>query len=415
VLRNPGGSGSFLLVSGATNLNNVSCLTAELNLSSSFNSATFDFGFNFNTQSGNGNPAPPFTIDNFEVTSPATSIASTNAQTASEYLGANAKVNFFASNGELLATIENLSSHDYGCTTVTIDRSGTSSVTNSGQTYKYASKTIMVTPTTNNSSGEYRITLYYSGSERSGWLAATGNSASQIKALKTIGSVASATDAITTEATTTEGAFGTGYGYTATFNTGFSGFSIGTNASPLEVSLLDFSAKRAENVVALAWSTASETQNDYFVVEKSIDGKQFVFLTKEKSKGSGAQVRHYTSLDKTPSVGLNYYRLKAIDFAGKETFSKIQAVLFAEKTQAKIYPNPTKADFVSLSLEAEKEGNYGIEWYDIMGRLRHTEKQAAQKGLNVWESNISNLESGVYFVRINGVNQTLQTIRFIKL
>ena len=81
----------------------------------------------------------------------------------SVYLGPNADVYLYSStDGELLARIQNLSSHDYGCTSIEIDRAGTgaSQFWNTNTPNYLMNKTFRVIPANNNSSGQYTITLY---------------------------------------------------------------------------------------------------------------------------------------------------------------------------------------------------------------------------------------------------------------
>ena len=82
-----------------------------------------------------------------------------------QYLGPNATAYFYdPETGNLQARIKNLSDHDYGCTTVEIDRSGKDTTAWVGG-YQITKKTFLVTPSINNSSGNYEITLYYRASE----------------------------------------------------------------------------------------------------------------------------------------------------------------------------------------------------------------------------------------------------------
>ena len=183
----------------------------------------------------------------------------------------------------------------------------------------------------------------------------------------------------------------------------------------IPINLIDFTATKAPKSVNLAWSTASEIQSSHFEIEKSLDGKQFSFLEKLQSIGNSNSIKQYTTLDNTPSVGVNYYRLKSVDIDGKETFSKIVSVDFIEKTKAKVFPNPTNNNQVTLSLETANEGVYQIEWLDLVGRVRQTQTKTAFSGINNWETNVSSLENGIYLVRIRSGKQVLETIRFIKM
>ena len=231
----PNQTALFSILSGFYNKNNDACITqTSVPLPASLDNANFDIGFNFPTAASNGNPAPTLTIDNFRIDAAPTPIATTLNQSVTEYLGPNSTVYFVPNPGEVIVKIENLTAHDYGLTTMTIDRAGTASVQNAGGTYKYASKSVLITPTNNNPTGSYKISLFYTQAEKDGWVTSSGMPLANIKVLKSPGTIAAATDVNTAEGVPTVTAFGTGFSYQAQFNSGFSGFTIGArNATQL--------------------------------------------------------------------------------------------------------------------------------------------------------------------------------------
>ena len=112
----------------------------------------------------------------------------------------------------------------------------------------------------------------------------------------------------------------------------FSTFAIGNksggfNALPIE--LINFTATLNEQKNNLDWATASESNNDYFEVEKSTNGTDFEFLDKVKSKsanGTSRYVLNYSTIDENPFNGYNYYRLKQVNFDGTFEYSKIVVI-----------------------------------------------------------------------------------------
>jgi hypothetical protein len=261
------------------------------------------------------------------------------------------------------------------------------------------------------------MTLYYTAAERDGWIAAAGGyTAGEIKVNKTLGTIATATDATTTFVLTTAAALGANYGYTGQFSTGFSGFAIGASPASLAVDLLSFAGKKEQKEVKLTWETASEYESDYFLIEKSLDGKQFSALGQVKGRGISSQKQQYDMFDKTPSVGVNYYRLTAVDKAGKETNAQIVAVNFTEKATVTIYPNPSNRSNITLNYNTESKGHVLIEWVDIVGRVRKQVQENLIEGSNQFPIDLSDLESGLYFVRTRRDTQIgdMPVIRFIK-
>lgn len=154
--------------------------------------------------------------------------------TATVDLGPNADVFFYSANGRILARVKNLSDFNYGCTEVKIDRAGSTAkdYTTNAAIEKVADKTISITPTNNNPTGSYELTLFYKAAEVAGWKAATGLLWEDAKILKTPNAVSTYTPGTVPIASVVaqasiKSAYGSDSTITATFTTGFSGFAVG--------------------------------------------------------------------------------------------------------------------------------------------------------------------------------------------
>jgi hypothetical protein len=160
------------------------------------------------------------------------------------YLGPYADLYFYSSaDDELMARIQNLTSFNYGCTEVTIDRAGNTSAqfwNNDVSSYLF-SKSIKITPTNNTTAGNYQITLYYTGAEVNGWQVPTGRLFADGQIIKvsngfSIPDVTPSNPHLddVTIAGATAGTIGTSHSIKSEFkNTGFSGFGAGYPCSPL--------------------------------------------------------------------------------------------------------------------------------------------------------------------------------------
>ena len=104
-------------------------------------------------------------------------------------------------------------------------------------------------------------------------------------------------------------------------------FSINT-ASPLPVELVSFTGTLLEEQIAvlLKWITASEKNNDYFTIWKSIDGYNWDIINITQGSGSSQQILEYIYLDRDPNTGINYYNLSQTDFDGETEFFGIISV-----------------------------------------------------------------------------------------
>lgn len=108
--------------------------------------------------------------------------------------------------------------------------------------------------------------------------------------------------------------------------------------SPMPVELLSFDANTdAQNNVKINWSTATETNSDYFTVEKSFDGTNWEIIGFVTSAGNSNQQIDYTFTDNNAQEGVSYYRLKQTDFDGKFEYFAAVAVEVASISNFEIY------------------------------------------------------------------------------
>ncbi|MBL0105287.1 MAG: hypothetical protein IPP51_16840 [Bacteroidetes bacterium] len=90
------------------------------------------------------------------------------------------------------------------------------------------------------------------------------------------------------------------------------------------IKLINFDAILRQNKVRLNWSTATETNNNYFTVERSGDGEHFEKVTTQRGAGNSSTTRTYEAVDEFPLPGYSFYRLKQTDFDGHYTYSDIK-------------------------------------------------------------------------------------------
>ena len=130
------------------------------------------------------------------------------------------------------------------------------------------------------------------------------------------------------------------------------GFSGGGS---LPIELIDFNAIMNEDRVEITWTTASEINNDYFIVERSEDALDWIEVIKISGAGHSVSIIDYFEIDKEPLSGLSYYRLTQVDFDGEQETFNIIPVENAIKGEGimNIYPNPVnKGECISLSFES---------------------------------------------------------------
>lgn len=114
------------------------------------------------------------------------------------------------------------------------------------------------------------------------------------------------------------------------------------NAAALPVTLVSFNAKVIENQAFLEWKTSSETNSDFFEVQRSIDGKNWNAIGKITASQNTSVDQVYNFIDANPKLGTNIYRLKMVDQDGTFAYSSLESLSFKAPVNMTFYPNPTQ-------------------------------------------------------------------------
>ncbi|MDZ4822374.1 MAG: hypothetical protein SH856_02835 [Flavobacteriales bacterium] len=112
----------------------------------------------------------------------------------------------------------------------------------------------------------------------------------------------------------------------------------------LPVELISFDAEQKGNAVELVWSTQTESNNDYFLLQRSLEDMNWMDIGVVDGNGSTQQAHLYTFHDAQPPQGMNYYRFLQVDFNGMSGYSNVESVNF-KNTSSVILPNPNNGVF----------------------------------------------------------------------
>lgn len=190
--------------------------------------------------------------------------------------------------------------------------------------------------------------------------------------------------------------------------TSFSPFTFASDTvstsgvTPLPIELLMFSAQLNGTVVDLNWSTASETNNDFFSIEKTADGIHFEVVGTIQGAGNSTSVFNYSFMDVSPYSGVSYYRLKQTDYDGHVSYSNLSAVNFEKQTDlfVAVYPNPSDGNTFNLLLNSDHSEDVLTIVQDIYGNKIYSKVIAvSQNSENIYPVDFSQkLISGVYTI-----------------
>ncbi|MEI7977763.1 MAG: T9SS type A sorting domain-containing protein [Bacteroidota bacterium] len=195
------------------------------------------------------------------------------------------------------------------------------------------------------------------------------------------------------------------WGTTNTVNplNGTTALVIASTNAPLPVKLNSFNAEIKNKQTVLNWSTASETNNKGFEVQRSYDGIKFETIVFVNGIGNSNKIVNYNFIDNNNLSA--FYRLNQIDFDGNSELSKVVSVKNNEILLLQITPNP-----FANSIEIVTNKNIiSAEIIDITGKTKVLE---VINGTNA-SIDTHNLSNGVYFIRVNN-GETIITKRIIK-
>ena len=220
--------------------------------------------------------------------------------------------------------------------------------------------------------------------------------------------------------TGTNGSIG-GSDYTVTGSTScneFSPYILASSTNPLPIELLSFNAACDGNSVSINWQTASETNNNYFTIERSNDGATWETLATVPGAGNSNTTLSYSYTDNNSFQGTSYYRLKQTDFNGQsKTFSPVIVNCSDANSEntgiTRIYPNPaTNEVYVEISCMENTNGQLIV--HNTIGQKIIKRQLELLKGTNVYTIDISDFAVGIYPVTFNNEQGETWTKKIIK-
>lgn len=195
---------------------------------------------------------------------------------------------------------------------------------------------------------------------------------------------------------------------TTAYITSYSPFTFGAknpepDINPLPVTFAAFTGRQAGNSIVLEWTTLSEKDNDYFEIERSTDGVNFVTIGFVDGAGNSNSLISYQFIDNAPEQGQLYYRLSQVDFDGtREYADKIVTVFYSgdETGNLRVVPNPTSGLFRVVGSKAGGR----IELLSQSGMVIRI------IDINSFDAtiDISDLPSGIYVLRFVTDTKVLQ-------
>jgi len=179
-------------------------------------------------------------------------------------------------------------------------------------------------------------------------------------------------------------------------------FGSHTTVNALPVSLLSFEADRQGDAVELKWATASETNNNYFNIERSQDGTLFSDIGKIDGHGNSTEILNYAFTDPNPLIGTSYYRLRQTDYNGHSETFEMKAITITGDVTALAPPSPNPfTDHFNLEYSLAQETDITLQIVNLNGSILSEEKLHGNRGKNEYRFvNGATLRNGQYILRL---------------
>ena len=197
------------------------------------------------------------------------------------------------------------------------------------------------------------------------------------------------------------------------FETSTDGTCFGTACNPpLPIELAEFLLNGREDGIILQWSTASESNNEGFEIQR-ISGVNMSWINLGFVHGAGTTntAQHYSFMDKTAPPGVNYYRIKQVDYDNTERFTQVESARVDANDKYTMWPTLTR-DQVMIRINDDHHNHtqtHQAYVFDMVGRLVHEETFVEGLALDV-----SNYPPGNFVVNVSSHGK-VQTFRFVKV
>lgn len=169
---------------------------------------------------------------------------------------------------------------------------------------------------------------------------------------------------------------------------------------PLPTELVYFDGFVQDEHNILVWETASESNADYYRIERSKDGEHWELIEEVDAIGSSQELNQYSSVDQDQTHGIVYYKLSQIDLDGSTKLSQTLSLINNSSAHMIVYPNPTD-DHVTVQLEQNNQYRT-LKVVDAFGKQLNQVEIGDTFTLEIQLPD----KTGIYFIQAEGEDFT---------
>jgi hypothetical protein len=186
----------------------------------------------------------------------------------------------------------------------------------------------------------------------------------------------------------------------------------------LPVTWISFDGNRVNNNVFLNWKTATEINNDYFEIQRSINGVSFSPIGTVKGNGNSNEIKSFAFTDKKSYQGTAFYRIKQVDYDGAFLYSKTITIGYNDSVD-EVFGLQTNLVLSTLNanINSSYQNSCFVEIKDVLGKTITSQFLSVSKGDNTFQYNVSSYKSGVYFfiLKDKSNQKVMASSKFVKL
>jgi uncharacterized protein YpmB len=192
--------------------------------------------------------------------------------------------------------------------------------------------------------------------------------------------------------------------FTTLNNTSSADFERGSGCGALPVEFAGFQLDQAgPSAVNIAWSTASETQNNYFTVLRSRSGDNFRPVGRRDGQGTKITSTEYTLVDDVPRLNaIYYYKIRQTDFDGSTSCSNIKAIELGKRSASDLSIShvTTQGNTLAAHLKGSAEGAQTVQLMNSLGQQVARQQLNGIKGEQSLQFNLNQRAQQMLYLRI---------------
>ncbi len=191
----------------------------------------------------------------------------------------------------------------------------------------------------------------------------------------------------------------------------FRSWTLSSQIDPLPIQLTSFNVDCDNNIALITWTSATETNNDHYTVERTTDGTNYETVAIVKGAGNSTTPLNYTASDYDPLPGISYYRLSQTDLDGKTThFAPItfQGCKVSGTTISAFNSNGN----ITVRVSSDYSDTYTVSLVNTLGQTILTQVKTLPDGYSEFMLNPGTLSKGIYLLSVRS-NRTSYSKKLI--